>query len=365
MSGSGADLTIFWLVVAGRLLLPLLIFRCPLPGILACMVLDGIDQTVFQLFTGLDLTHYQSFDKALDIYYLSLAYLAIMRNWTNRPTAEIARFLYFYRMIGAVIFELSGGVHRWLLLVFPNTFEYYFICYEVVRLRWNPASRSRRFWILAAAAIWVVIKIPQELWIHVLQLDFTDTWRDVSWFAPTVLIGLFVLLAVFWFVLRPRLDPADHGWQVMAGPLPEGVDEVREQIRRGRILTSWLAEKIAIVALLSVVLANIVPSVTATPLQITVSVTALIIVNSFVGLLFARLGVGGHPLVIGFVIQYLINLGLVLLANTVLPTRPAYFLAAGSFFLLLLTLVVVLYDRFRPVIAVRLGTPLAAAPVAG
>lgn len=355
MAGSTADLTIFWLVAAGRLLLPLLILTFPLPGILACLVLDGIDQTVFQLFTSLDLTHYQSYDKALDVYYLSLAYLAIMRNWTSRPAAEIARFLYFYRMIGTVIFELTGGVHRWLLLAFPNTFEYFFIFYEVVRLRWHPARLSRRFWLLAAAAIWVFIKIPQELWIHVLQLDFTDTWRDVGWFAPTVVIGLLVLFAVLWFAVRPHLDPADHGWQLAAGPIPDAVDEARERAVGGRVFNSWLVEKIAIVTLLSVVLANIVPSVTATPLQIAVSASALIIVNSFASLLLARRRTGVQPIVRTFVVQYLVNLGLVVLAAAVLPTRPAYFLTAGSFFLLLLTLVVCLYDRYRPVISVRLG----------
>ena len=62
-----SDLAVFWLVVAGRLVLPLFIPRFPLPAILACLVLDGIDQTVFQTFTDLDLTGYQSYDKALDV----------------------------------------------------------------------------------------------------------------------------------------------------------------------------------------------------------------------------------------------------------------------------------------------------------
>ena len=37
-------------VVFGRLLLPLLILRYPLPALIGCLVLDGVDQTIFQLF---------------------------------------------------------------------------------------------------------------------------------------------------------------------------------------------------------------------------------------------------------------------------------------------------------------------------
>ena len=50
---------------------------------LAALVIDGLDQTIFQTFTSLDLSGYQSYDKALDVYYLSIAYTATLRNWTH------------------------------------------------------------------------------------------------------------------------------------------------------------------------------------------------------------------------------------------------------------------------------------------
>ena len=74
---------IFVAVVAARVLVPLAIPRYPLPAMLAALVIDGIDQTIFQTFTTLDLSGYQAYDKALDVYYLSIAYIATMRNWTN------------------------------------------------------------------------------------------------------------------------------------------------------------------------------------------------------------------------------------------------------------------------------------------
>ena len=57
---SGVDL-VFFAVVAARFLLPLLIPRYPLPAIIGCLVLDAVDQTIFQLF-GYDPPGYQSYD---------------------------------------------------------------------------------------------------------------------------------------------------------------------------------------------------------------------------------------------------------------------------------------------------------------
>ncbi|MGH1563264.1 hypothetical protein [Mumia sp. DW29H23] len=359
MGGDSVDQVVFWGVVAARLLVPLFIFKFPLPGIVACMLLDGVDQTVFQTFTSLDLTYYQSYDKALDIYYLALAYVATMRNWTSRPAFEVARFLFFYRLVGTTIFELTGGEHRWLLLIFPNTFEYFFIFYEIVRLRWDPKRFSMRWWILAAAAIWVFIKLPQEAWIHVFKLDLTDTMRDVAWFTPAMVLAILALAAVFWFVVRPRLAPADHTWQVAAEPIPAEIDEERERaalrVARGKVFDARLLEKIVVVALVSIIIANIVPSVTATPVEIAISCAVLIVVNSTIGLWSARRGGGWDSVLATFVVLSLVNIGLVYAANFLVPTNDEFFLAAGFFFVFLLTLVVTLYDRYRPVLDVRTG----------
>jgi hypothetical protein len=45
-----SDLIIFWAMVAARFLIPLLILSYPLPAILVALILDGVDQTVFQTF---------------------------------------------------------------------------------------------------------------------------------------------------------------------------------------------------------------------------------------------------------------------------------------------------------------------------
>ena len=133
---SEVEYAVVILVVGARLVLPLAIPYFPLPAILACLILDAIDQSIFQQFPGINLDGYQSYDKALDVYYLTVAFTATMRNWLNPAAFGISRFLYYYRLIGVVLFELTRD--RTLLFIFPNTFEYFFIFYELVRLRWNP-----------------------------------------------------------------------------------------------------------------------------------------------------------------------------------------------------------------------------------
>ena len=98
---------VFWTVVLARFALPLLIPQYPLPGIIACLVLDGVDQTIFQAF-GFDPPGYQSYDKAMDLFYLSVAFLSSLQNWTRAPAVGISRFLFFYRMVGVMAFELTG-----------------------------------------------------------------------------------------------------------------------------------------------------------------------------------------------------------------------------------------------------------------
>ena len=109
----------------------------------------------------------------MDVYYLAIAYLATMRNWQNLPATGSAGSSTSTDWSAWCVFELTQV--RALLLVFPNTFEYFFIAYEAIRIRWSPVAADLRRWSCVAGVIWIFIKLPQEYWIHVAQLDFTDT----------------------------------------------------------------------------------------------------------------------------------------------------------------------------------------------
>lgn len=356
------DVAILVAVVGARILIPLLIPRVPLI-ILVALVLDAVDQTIFQLWTEIDTGEtsvYQSYDKALDIYYLAIAYVATMRNWRSNPAFRIAQFLFIYRLVGVTLFELTG--ERWLLLVFPNTFEYFFIAYELLRTR-EPSSYSARYWALWAAGIWVFIKLPQEWWIHVAQLDFTDTVRDHPWFGIACAVGIIALVVVYLAVIRPRRRPADYPFRLAADPLPPDEELAAQRrarlLRSGRIFTLPLLEKVVVVTLITVIFSQFLPDVDATPLQIAIGVTALVVADTALSLWAVRHDVA--PVLStarAFAWFMVINTGLALLfAWLVVDTGEDFSPGALLFFVYLLTLIVVLYDRFRPVYEGRMAAP--------
>lgn len=101
------NLLIVLTVIGARLIVPLFIPRFPLPAVIACLLIDGIDQTIFQKYTTVNLDGYQNYDKALDIYYLSIAYLSTFKNWTNKAAFQISQFLFYYRMVGDALFQIT------------------------------------------------------------------------------------------------------------------------------------------------------------------------------------------------------------------------------------------------------------------
>ena len=346
------------IVVAVRLLLPLLIPRYPLPAILASLVVDAADQTIFQTF-GFDPPGYQGYDKAMDVYYLAIAYLATLRNWTNLGAFEVSRFLYFYRLVGVVAFELSQV--RALLLIFPNTFEFFFIAYEGVRSRWNPLRFALAWWIWAAGLIWVFIKLPQEYWIHVAQLDFTDFMAKNPWVWGILAVAAVVLALVLWYVVRPRLRPTDWPFKIATEPLPEDMNTAEEQAawRASTRLISWVTlEKVVLVGLLSVLFAQILPGIRSTEVQLFLGTTVLVVVNGAIVLIAARRAVTTGSLVVAFAFRLVVNSVLVLLAEWALSSAPGDIKVWNAlFFLFLLSLLTTLHDYFQPVHAYRARHP--------
>ena len=363
-----AEATVVFLVVVGlRFAVPLFIPRFPLPAIVTALVLDGIDQSVFQ-WLGYDPPGYQGYDKAMDMFYLSIAYLSVLRNWTSRPALEVARFLFFYRLAGVVLFELLD--FRAILLIFPNTFEYFFIAYEIVRLGWDPARVSRRRWVITAACIWIFVKLPQEWWIHVAQRDFTDTLAANAWLGPLLLlIGLLAGLWA-WFWLRPRLPARAWSWHVEADPLPAEMDTTAERdawiAAHGRVLSWATAEKVFLIGLLCLIYGQVLPERRSSDLGLFLGIGAFVVVNAAVTLAVARRAGTRDSTLAAFGTRVVLNVGLVLgawwLVRQVGGDLNPWI---ALFFVLLLSLLVTLDDRFRPVAEARNeGTRPAVIPAA-
>jgi hypothetical protein len=371
-----SDWLVFWVVAGARFLLPLAIPRYPLPGILASLVLDGVDQTLFQQFTNLPLEGYQGYDKALDIYYLTIAYVSALRNWGNHFAFKVGRFLFYWRLMGVASFELSHL--RPLLLIFPNTFEYFFIFYEAYRLRWDPKRLNKKSLIGAAAFIWIVIKLPQEYWIHIAQIDTTDwiktglfgmpvdtPWGEILGAWPGVFVAAFVVvvlvLVAAWWLVKRRLSPADRALAFSADAHQPAFtrDQVRSAVasEARHILDAALLEKIVLIALVSIIFAQVLPGVRASDLQLAIGVAFVVLVNTALSHWLARRGFGWAFSLNQFIVLFAVNLGLIL-GYALLRSRFEGPVSTTNalFFVLLLTLLITLYDRYRQVYLMRFGS---------
>ncbi len=359
-----SDWLIFALVVGARFIIPLFIPFFPLPAIIAALLLDGVDQTIFQQFTNLPLDGYQNYDKALDIYYLTVAYISTFRNWSNNFAFRVSQFLYYYRLVGVVLFETTQL--RAFLLIFPNTFEYFFIWYEAVKLWWNPRKLSRTAVISAAVGIWIVIKLPQEYWIHIAQNDVTDTIKAILGGAPEdawgpliaanlllIILVLFVLgLALLWFYrfLRRNTPPTEHkmGWRADDNTVMPTAGEFARARRTlyQRVFDADLLEKIILVGFIIYIFANILPNVATGGGRLFVYVGVLVTATTAISHFFGRRGTTIASGVIHFLIVFGVNMSLVYL-------MLFFFGRSGNWsnivlFQLLVAVIVTLFDRFQP-----------------
>jgi hypothetical protein len=351
----GTETFVVGAVVASRFLVPLLIPRFPLPAVLSALVIDGIDQSVFHAL-GYDPPGYQGYDKAMDVYYLAIAYVSTLRNWTSGSAFEVARFLYFYRLVGVTAFELTDW--RPLLLIFPNTFEYFFIAYEVVRTRRDPRRYAMRFWVWLAAAIWVFVKLPQEWWIHIAKLDFTDQLDLHPALGPAIVIALSLAGAVFWWLIRPRLSPPAWPLRVAADALPEAAATWQQRLAwtaaHETVLSRVTGEKVVLVGLISVIYGEVLPGLDVSAGRLFAGLGVLVVLNAAVSLGLARASVGTDRSLVGFVGRLLLNTAVVVSARLLLGGGRMD-LKAAMFFVVMLSLITLLHDRYFPVHAARLA----------
>lgn len=333
-------------VIGARLLVPLALPRFPLPAIVAALAIDAADQTLFEVFTGRELTRYQTYDKALDIYYLAIAYVSVLRNWTSGVAVEIARFLWYLRLVGVAVFEVTE--QRVVLLVFANTFEYFFIAYEVIRCRWDPRRLARRAWLWLMAVLWIGVKIPQEWWVHVAQRDLTDTLAAhpelARWLAVIVATVTLLSVAVWRFApgdwsLRFDVDrplPSEAVWRSASYP---GRQDMGPPLR-------WpVVEKTVLIALVAIVFGQLL-QLNSSNVQIFLGTAAVVVLNAVVSPLVVRRRRSWRVVTREFIILGLLNTGIMTLyASVVADNRINR--AAAFFFGGLFTLLITLYDRFR------------------
>jgi hypothetical protein len=117
-----------------------------------------------------------------------------------------------------------------------------------------------------------------------------------------------------------------------------------------RFIDAALLEKIALLSLVTIIFAQVLPNVRAGNLAIVIGVSVIIVVNTAVSHWLARRGFDWRSIVQEFFVMAAVNAALILATAVILPTVDGSINIGNTlFFALLLTLIVTLYDRYRQV----------------
>ena len=217
----------------------------------------------------------------------------------------------------------------------------------------------------AAAAIWIVIKLPQEFWLHIARLDLTDvlktalfdappetTWGHLFAALPWVFVGAAVAAAALigalaWLAGR-RLPGAGRSSFLSRGAVA-GI--TRDDLLAARAAWSRtlfdrdLAEKVALVTLVVVIFAQVLPNARASTAQLVAGSAVIIVLNAALSHWLARRGVGWRNAASHFLAMAAANAAIVVVFR-LLPGPWVPDNASAGFFILLLSIIVTLFDRF-------------------
>jgi hypothetical protein len=147
-------------------------------------------------------------------------------------------------------------------------------------------------------------------------------------------------------------------WALRTAPAPDwpasvDVDRHPESTRVGavpqqvRVLEWDVLEKAMLASLIAVIFGQVIPDTTSTPLQMTFTVSVIVVANAAVSLWLAGRGRSWATTGRQFVAMVGVNAVITLVYFT-LFRRDDVNEGAAVFFLLLLSLIITLYDRYRP-----------------
>ena len=159
-----------FIIFSLRLLVPITIFRWPLWGGLASLIIDAADTNIVKPF-GVEIPNYTFTDKYLDTYYLTIELVVSLR-WINRLARNTSIFLYIWRLVGVVAFQITSAEY-WLFIA-PNLFENFFLFFVFLQIIGK--GTVEKIWLNSLKRLIIVLfflllaKFPQELILHVWRI---------------------------------------------------------------------------------------------------------------------------------------------------------------------------------------------------
>ncbi len=151
------------------------VLRWPFFGAVAAILVDLSDLFLMDWLGGV--RDYQALDKWLDLSYMATFLIAAWR-WKGTPR-NVAAGLFAFRILGDILFEATGL--RWVLLLFPNVFEFWFLFVAGVK-QFRPSYQITP----SRAALWLLpLLAAKELQEYALH---GGKWLD-SYVAVDVVAG--------------------------------------------------------------------------------------------------------------------------------------------------------------------------------
>jgi hypothetical protein len=173
-----------FIVIVLRLVLPLTILRWPLAGGLLSMLIDTLDVALVDALAKAFGEPpefgpiYAQLDKVLDTWYLTLE-LVVTRRWSDSLLRRTALVLYVWRLIGAILFELTD-LHP-ILVVFPNLFENFFL---YILIMWRLAPKLVPRTLAQLLLVLAVLFIPKAMQEWLLHWEEAHPWQ---WLRDTII----------------------------------------------------------------------------------------------------------------------------------------------------------------------------------
>ena len=137
------------------------------------MLADATDIMIFEGFGYGFLSDipYHMLDKIFDMWYLFFEFL-IVRQWIDILARRTGTFLFAWRFIGFLIFEITGL--RAAFFFAPNIFEYFFLAILVIK-------KFNKKFILSVKSlviILLIVGIPNLIKEYIMHFKYPDqTWN--------------------------------------------------------------------------------------------------------------------------------------------------------------------------------------------
>ena len=142
-------------------------------GMIITLFLDAVDGDIMERLS-IRRNWYSQWDKWLDLWFYGALAAYIFTTFEPSSIKTLLLGLFFYRLIGNVLFALTKK--EWFLFLFPNIFTDFFLLWLLIP---NIITENLPLSVTLA----VLGSLIKEWWIHIARLDITNllTHRKKKW----------------------------------------------------------------------------------------------------------------------------------------------------------------------------------------